>query len=122
MNRTKNVTIILIIVSVISLLLASSFAAKRKAEVEKRLTMETQVNKLIAEKNALEAGLKDSVSKLQETQLTNENLKTALAQEQLKNQSLTAELEKVSQIKAALEEKLSQPAVSAATSTGKKKR
>ena len=108
MDRSKNITLILVIVTIISLLLAATFAAKRKAELEKHLGLEVQLNKLTSQKEALEASLKETIAKLEEVQMTNENLKTALAQEQLKNQSLTTELEKVNQIKITLEEKLSQ--------------
>lgn len=104
--------LVLISVTIISLLLAATFAAKRKVELERRLALEVQVNKLTSQNEALGSNLKESMAKLQEVQMTNENLKTALAQEQLKNQSLTSELEKVNQIKIALEEKLSQPTVS----------
>jgi cell shape-determining protein MreC len=113
MDRGKNITLILVIVTIISLLLAATFSTKRKTELEKRLGLEVQLNKLTSQKEALEASLKETIAKLEEVQMTNENLKTALAQEQLKNQSLTTELEKMNQVKSALEEKLSQASISA---------
>ncbi len=113
MSKGKNITLILILVTVVSLLLAVTFAAKRKEALDKYAALEAQVNKLMVQNQALESSLKETVAKLQEAQATTDNLKTALAQEQLKNQSLTTELEKVTQVKAALEEKISQSNTSA---------
>lgn len=109
MNKGKNITLILILITVVSLLLAVTFAAKRKEALGKYAALEAQVNKLMVHNQALESNLKETITKLQESQTTTDSLKTALAQEQLKNQSLTTELEKVTQVKAALEEKLRQP-------------
>src|SRR4030042_3618486 len=78
----------------------------KENEIRDRLTIEEKMGKYDQERGSFEETLKNTEEALQEEKADAEATKKALMQEQLVNQSLKNELEKVSKLKAALEEDL----------------
>ncbi|MFH1191529.1 MAG: hypothetical protein V1670_04970 [Candidatus Omnitrophota bacterium] len=82
--------------------------AARDKEMSARLALEERTSKYVQEKAALEEKVKVKDSQVQELRVALEATSNALVQDQLVNQSLKEELQKVIKLKEALEEQLMQ--------------
>ncbi len=83
----------------------------RDREMAMRLDLEEKINKIAAEKTLLEEKLSAKEQELEEEKTAHEASKKALVQEQLVNQSLKDELQKVIKLKEALESDLKEALV-----------
>jgi septal ring factor EnvC (AmiA/AmiB activator) len=83
----------------------------KEKEMFNRLTSEENMNRSSNEKTVLGDKLKKIEAELAEEKATLETTKKSLVQEQLVNQSLKNEIEKVSKLKEALEEDLKEALV-----------
>ncbi len=94
----------------ISTLSSCSSAIRQKTgrdkEMISRLDLEEKMNKFSQEKAALQEGLKVKEDELEKEKASLEAIKKALVQEQLINQSLKEEIQKISKLKDALEDDL----------------
>jgi hypothetical protein len=84
----------------------------QQEEIAKRLDAEEKLSKSVLEKSNLETKLNNLAKELEEEKAVHEFTKKALVQEQLNNQSLKEELEKLTKLKEALEEDLKEVLVS----------
>jgi len=80
----------------------------RDKEMSARLALEEWTSKYVQEKAALEEKVKVKESKVPELKVALEATSKALVQDQLVNQSLKEELQKVMKLKEALDEELKQ--------------
>ena len=85
--------------------------AARDKEMIARLALEERTSKYAQEKSALEEKAKAKENEAGELKVALEAAKKALIQDQLVNQSLKEELEKVTKLKETLEEELRQALV-----------
>ena len=111
-NRT---VIILAMVSAIfffSTLISCNSAVRQKAKADKemaaRLVLEEKMSKFSQDRSALEEKAKAKEKEAQELKATLENTNKSLVGEQLINQSLKEELQKVAKLKKTLEDDLKQ--------------
>lgn len=109
----KRIILILTILTVIFFLVAvrscSDVQKYRKAkdkETAFRFEIEDKMNKFLQEKQGYEEKVKNAFLALEEEKAAHQASKKALVQEQLVDQSLKEELEKVTKLKEALEEDL----------------
>lgn len=111
-NRIVTILAILSVVFFYSTLSSCSNALRQKAardkEMAARLALEEKTSKYVQEKTALEEKVKAKENQFQELKAALELDKKALVQEQLVNQNLKDELQKVAKLKEALEEELKQ--------------
>jgi len=84
--------------------------AARDKEMAQRLALEEKMGKFSQEKSALEEKAKAKENEAQELKASLETTQKALVQEQLVNQSMREELQKVTKVKETLEENLKQAA------------
>ncbi|MDD5465736.1 MAG: hypothetical protein PHP73_05300 [Candidatus Omnitrophica bacterium] len=84
--------------------------AARDKEMAARLALEERMSKFSQDKSTLEERAKAKEKEAQELKNTLEAAKKALLQDQMVNQSLKEELEKVTKLKDALEENLKEAA------------
>ncbi len=80
--------------------------ASRDREMGLRLDLEEKVNKISQEKTILQESLRTRESELEEEKIGGQAIKKALVQEQLVNQSLKDEIQKISKLRETLEEDL----------------
>jgi len=92
----------------------------KEKEMYNRLTIEEKADKYAREGASFEEKLKNTEEALQKEKADGEATKKALVQEQLVNQSLKNELEKISKLKEALEEDLKHALISAKEGKSKK--
>jgi hypothetical protein len=85
--------------------------AARDKEMAARLALEERTSKYAQEKSALEEKAKARENEVAELKASLEAVKKALVQDQLINQSLKEELQKVTKFKETLEEDLKQQAL-----------
>lgn len=78
----------------------------RDKEMAARLDLEEKMSKVAQDKQNTEKNISDLTRQLEEEKAAHEVTKKALVQEQLVNQSLKEEIEKVTKLKEALEEDL----------------
>jgi hypothetical protein len=95
---------------------------ERDKETFRKLDVEEKMNKFVQDKTALEEKLKNSEAALAEEKALGEAVKKTLVQEQLVNQSLKNEIEKISKLKEALEEDLKEALVSGKAKSDKPKK
>jgi predicted RNase H-like nuclease (RuvC/YqgF family) len=113
---------ILIILAILSLVfffgtLSSCNSAMRQKtgrnkEMAARLQLEERVNKFSQERSVLEEKAKAKEKESEEVKITLEATKKVLVQEQLVNQSLKDELQKITKLKEALEDDLKRASAS----------
>ncbi len=113
---------ILIILAILSLVfffgtLSSCNSAMRQKtgrnkEMAARLQLEERVNKFSQERSVLDEKAKAKEKEAEEVKITLEATKKVLVQEQLVNQSLKDELQKITKLKEALEDDLKRASVS----------
>lgn len=89
-------------------------------EMATRLDLEEKMSKFTTEKTALDSKLSSQTQALEEEKAAHEVTKKALLQEQMVNQSIKEELQKVSKLKEALEEDLKEALVANKASKTKK--
>jgi len=92
----------------------------KEKEMYNRLTSEEKIDKYVRERAILEEKLKKTEDDLQEEKAAGEATRKALVQEQLVNQSLKSELEKINRLKEALEEDLKEALISGKAEKAKK--
>lgn len=85
---------------------------ERDKEMNKRLDLELEINKFSQEKAAADEKLKAEEKQLEAEKAAHLATKNSLVQEQLVNQSLKEELQKVTKLKETLEEDLKDALVS----------
>ncbi len=116
-NRSVIILAVLSAVFFFGTLSSCSSAMRHKAghdkEMAARLALEEKMSKFSQDKSALEEKAKAKEKEAQELKDTLEATKKALLQDQLVNQSLKEELEKVTKLKGILEENLKETAASA---------
>ena len=109
-NRIILILAILTVILFISTISSCSNAYRQKVardkEMAARLDLDERMNKFSQEKTVLEDKLKAKEKEVEEEKASHEETKKALVQEQLVNQSLKEELQKVTKLKDALEEDL----------------
>lgn len=109
-NRIILILTILTVILFISTIGSCSNAYRQKVardkEMAARLELDEKMNKFSQEKTVLEDKLKAKEKEVEEENASHEETKKALVQEQLVNQSLKEELQKVTKLKDALEEDL----------------
>lgn len=118
-NNIKNkVIILLVLLSVISLVISfgscNNFHKQklsRDKEMAMRLDSEEKLSKLYQGKSKLENNFKNISKKLEEEKIAHDTTKKMLLQEQLANQNLKEELEKVTKLKEILEADLKEALV-----------
>ncbi|MDD2689773.1 MAG: hypothetical protein PHT41_06465 [Candidatus Omnitrophica bacterium] len=113
-------TILFFIVTINSCNNAYRQKTARDKEMATRLDLEERMNKFSQEKNSIVEKLKTAESALEEEKAAAEATKKALVQEQLINQSLKEELQKVTKLKDALEEDLKEALVRSKSTKPKK--
>jgi biopolymer transport protein ExbB/TolQ len=99
-------SVILLFTSINSCNSARVQESKRRNEVEQRLDSEEKADSSLKQLNAVQEQLKTAGAKEQEVLQELDTAKKALLQEQMVNQSLKGEIEKLSKLKEALEEDL----------------
>ena len=128
MNLLKNkVVIILGVLNVIFLFVAVSKSleskkcidVKRREELQ-RFDAEQELNKISSEKKAVEAKLSKLEVDFEQVSASVDQAKKSLTQEQLVNQSLKVELEKLRKLKEALEQDLKNALISGKTEKSRK--
>jgi len=107
-------TVIFFVSTIASCSNAGRQRSLREKEMVTRLDTEEKMSKFAQEKQALEAKLNAATQSLEEEKAAQGATKKALLQEQLVNQSLKDELQKVSKLKEALEEDLKEALASKA--------
>jgi len=116
-NRIVIILAVLSAVFFFGTLSSCNSAMRQKAghdkEMAARLALEERMSKFSQDKSALEEKAKAKEKEAQELRDTLEATKKALVQNQLVNQSLKEELEKVTKLKEALEENLKETAAGA---------
>jgi hypothetical protein len=123
----NRIVIILGVLNVIFLLIAINscsqskrcISVKRSEEI-KRYDAEQELNKIAAERSAIEAKLQKTESVLVEEKAAVESTQKTLLQEQLISKALKAELEKMRKLNDALEQDLKNALVSGKTEKPKK--
>lgn len=111
---------ILIIVSCIFLFISLESCNKshknkiaREQEMVIRMELEENLNKQVQGKNSLLQALNSIKSSFEEEKASHQATKKSLVQEQLVNQSLTEELQKITKLKETLEEDLKEALLAA---------
>lgn len=104
--------IILFVGTVGSCMNVRQYKSGRVEEIAKRLDAEEKLSKTAQEKTRIEERLKAEADGLESEKAAHEKTKNALAQEKLVTQSLKEELQKVTQLKEALEKDLKEALVS----------
>lgn len=116
-NRIVIILAVLTAVFFFATLSSCNSAMRQKAahdkEMAARLALEEKMSKFSQDKSGLEEKAKAKEKEAQELKDTLEATKKALIQDQLVNQSLKEELEKVSKLKETLEENLKEAATGA---------
>jgi predicted RNase H-like nuclease (RuvC/YqgF family) len=109
-NRIILILSVIAIILFISLIGSCSSAHKNKTardkEMATRLDLEEMVNKFTQEKSSLEKQISNLKEDLQAAKSAEEAATKELTQEQLVNQSLTEEMQKIIKLKEALEDEL----------------
>lgn len=108
-------TVLFFVSSVSSCVRIFSLGKSKEREVLVRMNAEEEKLKLIQENSTLQEKLKKSEQALEEEKAGAQATKKALVQEQLVNQSLKDELEKVNKVKEALEADLKEALASKST-------
>ena len=120
MDETLKNRIVIILAILSAVLFFSTFSscssairqkAARDKEMAARLALEEKTSKYAQEKSALEEKDKVKENQLQELKVSLEVVKKTLVQDQLVNQSLKEELQKVTKLKETLEGELRQALV-----------
>lgn len=110
--KTRIILILVILTAIffIGMLKSCSTASHERLARDKemgiRLDLQEKMSKFDQEKTVAESKLKTITTELEEEKVAHQATKKALLQEQLVNQSLTEELQKVTKLKEALEEDL----------------
>ncbi len=120
-ERLKNKLIfILIILSCIFLVIAFESCSKSRKnkiaheqEIVTRMELEENLHKQVQGKNSLLQELNSIKTSLEDEKASHQSTKKSLIQEQLVNQSLTEELQKITKFKEALEEDLKEALLTA---------
>jgi len=127
-NVLKNKTVIVLgVLNVIFLFIAvnSSLESKKCIDVKRREELqrfdaEQELNKITGEKQAVEAKLKKLEAEFAQVSESADAAKKSLTQEQLVNQSLKSDLEKLRKLKEALEQDLKNALISGKTEKPRK--
>ena len=93
----KGIAVALILVALVALAAAFGSSAKVKGAGRQIGGLRAQVEKLTQTSNALAQELKQTQEKLHEQEGVNKSLKETFAREQLKNQALTEQLQRLAQ-------------------------
>jgi len=96
-DQLKGIVVALILVTVVALAAAFGSSAKIRGAGRRIGVLRAQVEKLSQTNDALEQELKQTQEKLHQEEGVTKGLKETLAQEQLKNQAVTEQLQRLAQ-------------------------
>ncbi len=94
-EHARGLTIALIVVTLVALGVSFVSGSKARRGNQQRAGLQSQIEKLTQANKALEESLKERQEQYAQETVMTKSLKEALVQEQLKNQVLTEELQRV---------------------------
>lgn len=124
--KTRVIIILAVLTAIFFLISASSCSnavrqkKARDKEMATRLDLEEKMSKFAQEKAGVEGKLNAATQGLEEEKVAHQATKNALLQEQLVDQSLKEELQKVTKLKDALEEDLKEALIKGKSTKTKK--